>query len=48
MQEIIEDKIGFKMKVEEQKERIEMLALENQHLKEKVGELEEEAKYNRK
>jgi hypothetical protein len=29
MQEIIEDKIGFKIKVEEQKERIEMLALEN-------------------
>ena len=44
MQEILEDKIGYKLKLEEQKERLEMLSIENQNLKEKVGDLEADAK----
>ena len=44
MQEILEDKIGYKLKLEEQKERLEMLSIENQNLKEKVGDLEVDAK----
>lgn len=30
MQEILQDKIGFKLKLEEQRERVELLAVENQ------------------
>lgn len=42
------DKIGFKIKLEEQKERVEMLAVENQNLKDKVTELEDDARQARK
>jgi hypothetical protein len=35
MQEVIQDKIAFKLKLEEQKEKLEMLLQENLNLKEK-------------
>jgi uncharacterized protein YPO0396 len=48
LNEILQDKIGFKLKLEEQRERVEMLTVENQQLKEKVSELEDDAKQHRK
>lgn len=48
MQEILNDKIGFKLKLEEQRERLDMLTTENQHLKEKVTDLEEDNKQLRR
>ena len=45
---MLQDKISYKLKCEQQRERSEMLALENQQLKDKVGELEEEGKTHRK
>ncbi len=40
MQELLDDKIGYKLRLEEQRERLEMLAVENQQLKERMQELE--------
>jgi predicted nuclease with TOPRIM domain len=48
MQEILQDKIGFKLKLEEQRERLEMLSTENHHLKDKVTDLEADIKDHRK
>lgn len=48
MQEILQDKIGFKLKLEEQRERLEMLTTENHNLKERVGDLEADGKDMRK
>ena len=48
MQEVLQDKIQYKMKLEEQRERSEMLATENQSMKERVAEIEEEARGLRK
>ena len=47
MHEILEDKIGFKLQVEEQRERVSMLSTENQSLKDKVVALEQELKQTR-
>ena len=44
MQEVLQDKISFQLKLEEQRERLEMLSVENHNLKEKVIELEEDGK----
>ncbi len=33
MQEVVQDKIGFKLKLEEQREKLEMLIIENTDLK---------------
>lgn len=48
MQEILQDKQQYKLRCEEQRERSEMLATENSQLKERLGELEEEAKAHKK
>jgi predicted nuclease with TOPRIM domain len=48
MQEVIQDKVGYKVKLEEQRERAEMLATENAGLKERITEVEEESKQFRK
>lgn len=47
MQEILEDKITFKLQVEEQKERLSMLVVENQTLKDKVQGMDQELKQTR-
>jgi hypothetical protein len=48
MQDIIQDKIAFKLKVDEQKDKLELLAQENTNLKEKVTDQEEDIKRLRK
>jgi predicted nuclease with TOPRIM domain len=48
MQEVIQDKIDFKVKLEDQRERAEMLATENAGLKDRINEVEEEARQMRK
>lgn len=48
MQEVLQDKISFQLKLEEQRERLEMLSVENHNLKEKVIELEEDGKQHRR
>lgn len=44
MQEVLQDKIGFKVKLEEQRDKLEMLVVENATLKEKVQQLEDDCK----
>jgi predicted nuclease with TOPRIM domain len=44
MQEILQDKIGFKVKLEEQRDKLEMLVVENATLKEKIQALEDDCK----
>ena len=48
MQEVVQDKIDFKVKLEDQRERAEMLATENAGLKDRINEVEEEARQMRK
>lgn len=48
MQEVVQDKIGFKLKLEEQREKMEMLVVENADLKKKVADLEDDTKRLRK
>ena len=48
MQEVVQDKIGFKFKLEEQREKMEMLVVENAELKKKVTDLEDDTKRFRK
>ena len=36
MQEVLSEKIAFKLKLEEQREKLEMVVLENGNLKEKI------------
>jgi len=48
MQGVIQDKIDFKVKLEDQRERAEMLATENAGLKDRINEVEEEARQMRK
>ncbi len=44
MEEILNDKIAFKIKYEDQCERLQLFAGENQVLKEHTAELEEDLK----
>lgn len=48
MQEVVQDKIDFKVKLEDQRERAEMLATENAGMKDRINEVEDEAKQMRK
>ncbi len=48
MQEVVQDKIGFKLKLEEQREKLEMLVIENVDLKKRALDYEDEAKRLRK
>ena len=48
MQDVLQDKIGYKLKLEEQREKLEMLVVENANLKEKVTDQEDEIKRQRK
>ncbi len=44
MQEILQDNIGFKVKLEEHRDKLEMLVVENATLKEKIQALEDDCK----
>lgn len=48
LNEVLSDKIEFKVKLEEQRDRLEMLVNENQQLKEKVASAEEEIRNQKK
>lgn len=48
MQEVVQDKMNFKLKLDEQKDRLEGLAEENRQLKVKVTDMETEAREGRK
>lgn len=48
MQEILGEKIQFKLKLQEQTDKLEMLIEENKNLKDKVNELEADNKGLRK
>lgn len=44
MQEVVQDKIGFKVKLEEQREKLEMLVAESAELKKRASEYEDHKK----
>ena len=44
MQEVLQEKISIKLKLEEQREKLEMIVIENANLKEKITELENDKK----
>ena len=44
MTEVLQEKISYKLNIEEQRERLEMLVKENFNLKDKVTEQEDEIK----
>ena len=44
MQEVLSEKINIKLKFEEQREKLEMLVLENANLKEKINDQENDIK----
>lgn len=48
MQEVVQDKISFKLKLEEQREKLEMLVVENADLKKRSMDYEDESKRLRK
>jgi|LauGreDrversion4_2_1035121.scaffolds.fasta_scaffold1648124_1 hypothetical protein len=48
MQEVVQDKVAYKVKADELRDRAEMLASENAALRDRVTEGEDEAKQFRK
>ena len=48
MQEVIQDKINFKLKLDEQKDRLDLITTENANLKERLASVDEDAKQHRR